>query len=344
MHFENMCDNNCAICLDELRKDFSCLPCGHPFHGECLKNLMATSRSACPMCRIPFQKPIQVYFEAIEKCPDNDDVQCEYDISVLKEKYGVVRNRLKKLNEMNEKLKTQDRKRFHEMKVVETEMNDLRDMLVTCNNNEDVARRDTLVIQDKLAKEIDSHLETKRLLQKFKTKSNIEEYSQRPSLGLFDDSGNNELPDDIEELKRIIKAQHHATIKRMERSKLEYNKLKEGKTELSRQYKKLEHDNIVLHRRSTPQTERITDRITERKLATGPALNPPKRTYPFVSAQPVPKRPLISCSINKTAPWQVGFASNGRFKEDKGQILRSGVNHLGSRVEFIVPQDRRKRK
>lgn len=43
----------CAICLETLKRDASKLPCGHPFHTECIQNLR---KKECPLCKRPFTR------------------------------------------------------------------------------------------------------------------------------------------------------------------------------------------------------------------------------------------------------------------------------------------------
>jgi hypothetical protein len=48
-------EDNCSICLELMSKNMCAyLPCKHAFHYKCLKQLIATRKFTCPLCRYDF--------------------------------------------------------------------------------------------------------------------------------------------------------------------------------------------------------------------------------------------------------------------------------------------------
>lgn len=41
----------CSICLGEITEDCVSLPCGHNYHGKCIKGCLSSGHSKCPNCR-----------------------------------------------------------------------------------------------------------------------------------------------------------------------------------------------------------------------------------------------------------------------------------------------------
>lgn len=48
-------EENCLICLDMILKDEEvfCIPCGHSFHKNCLRESVSFNHLYCPTCRYP---------------------------------------------------------------------------------------------------------------------------------------------------------------------------------------------------------------------------------------------------------------------------------------------------
>ena len=44
------CDNNCPVCLEELKDNVYITPCNHKFCKECITRWMSINR-ICPYCR-----------------------------------------------------------------------------------------------------------------------------------------------------------------------------------------------------------------------------------------------------------------------------------------------------
>jgi hypothetical protein len=42
----------CAICLDDMTKNLSALPCAHIFHTKCIKKWIK-NQTICPICSTP---------------------------------------------------------------------------------------------------------------------------------------------------------------------------------------------------------------------------------------------------------------------------------------------------
>jgi len=55
-------DRLCSICLENVQEDHQTPPCGHEFHGECLREWSAF-KDTCPVCRatLPLGKLVQVF-------------------------------------------------------------------------------------------------------------------------------------------------------------------------------------------------------------------------------------------------------------------------------------------
>jgi hypothetical protein len=55
-------DRLCSICLENVQEDRRTPPCGHEFHGECLREWLAF-QDTCPVCRatLPLDKLVQIF-------------------------------------------------------------------------------------------------------------------------------------------------------------------------------------------------------------------------------------------------------------------------------------------
>ena len=45
-------ENECMICLEDMKTDIAVLSCGHIFHYDCLSKWVA-KQATCPLCRAP---------------------------------------------------------------------------------------------------------------------------------------------------------------------------------------------------------------------------------------------------------------------------------------------------
>ena len=52
-------DNNCCICLQELKNDILKLNCNHLFHCKCINN-WTNKKNTCPICRKTITKPNKI--------------------------------------------------------------------------------------------------------------------------------------------------------------------------------------------------------------------------------------------------------------------------------------------
>lgn len=56
----NKNEDNCSICLDQMRNNNIILPCNHKFHNKCIKKLFITFHdNKCPLCRAKYKYPVR---------------------------------------------------------------------------------------------------------------------------------------------------------------------------------------------------------------------------------------------------------------------------------------------
>ncbi len=71
-------DNNCSICLNELKDNLTKLSCSHIFHTSCIENWKNYQQN-CPYCRASFNNDIPI----LPKCYFDDIIQDDGPIELL---------------------------------------------------------------------------------------------------------------------------------------------------------------------------------------------------------------------------------------------------------------------
>ena len=64
----------CTICRLECKGTFR-LPCGHPFHSDCIEPLIKKNSVTCPNCRVTL--PYKKHDKHIDESADHDDNEAE---------------------------------------------------------------------------------------------------------------------------------------------------------------------------------------------------------------------------------------------------------------------------
>jgi hypothetical protein len=68
-------DGLCSICLENVQEGHRTLPCGHEFHGECLREWLAL-QDTCPVCRatLPLLKTASTMRPLEEPSSNRDNI------------------------------------------------------------------------------------------------------------------------------------------------------------------------------------------------------------------------------------------------------------------------------
>lgn len=83
----------CVVCLQELRLNIVCTPCGHVFHSECMRNCLKNKLS-CPLCRekVNLNGLVEVMFEITGG--ENNKKEGNTGVGALEEKIRVIEGKL----------------------------------------------------------------------------------------------------------------------------------------------------------------------------------------------------------------------------------------------------------